>query len=542
LKLRHRIGERIQQEQQLSTGAIQWIVCIAAAILRAFEGEKSKNMSTIAQTMGVSRTTLYHHLRLAVEALNWVYQSKQQLNHLHSQLHQYQHQYWEVQHQVKQAGQTIQEYWLLLCNGQEQLQRLEALLEQQQDQKRIELKRLIVVLRLSGRCTIRSIMEVLQEGLGLKVSEGYVYNILSQARAQAKVNLAQMWEAMPLSGAIAIDEVFLREWGKRIYGVVVVDPITGLIWRLDRVRSRSHAAMGEVLKGLSEEGLKHSLKLCLTDMYRGYEKLVATYFPFAAHQFCWFHINCFHIGAMVRRAKSGYRRAQKELKSFEHKHPSLETKALKRKGASLTDNVEQAHRFWLGAQRFQRILDHCVDARCEQQATEKLERLIRVGRDLNNPYIQEMTTFLERHRLGLLSFFSCLDKQPLQQPACKDWWTITPSTVSLLKQVEIPKTTNAAEHIFRCLRRYLHGMDHVGNNKTTQEFFDLFAFFHNVRTLRAGPKAGRSLLGAAGVKVDAIFGSDDPYTILGFPPTFKTVIPLRVYKKVSSQVQNQLVA
>ena len=92
MKLRHRIGERIQQEQQLSTGAIQWIVCIAAAILRAFEMEPSQSMSRIAQTMGVSRTTLYHHLRLAVEALNWVYQSKQQLNHLHSQLHQYQHQ------------------------------------------------------------------------------------------------------------------------------------------------------------------------------------------------------------------------------------------------------------------------------------------------------------------------------------------------------------------------------------------------------------------------------------------------------------------
>ncbi len=98
--MKRRIGERIQQEQQLSTGAIQWIVCIAAAILRAFEVEPSQSMSGIAETMGVSRTTLYHHLRLAVEALNWVYQSKQQLSHLHSQLHRYQHQYLEVQHQA----------------------------------------------------------------------------------------------------------------------------------------------------------------------------------------------------------------------------------------------------------------------------------------------------------------------------------------------------------------------------------------------------------------------------------------------------------
>jgi hypothetical protein len=91
----------------------------------------------------------------------------------------------------------------------------------------------------------------------------------------------------------------------------------------------------------------------------------------------------------------------------------------------------------------------------------------------------------------------------------------------------IPKTTNSAEHIFRCLRRYLHGMDHVGKDTTTQEFFDLFVFFHNVRTLRAGSKAGTSLINEAGVDLHAILGSDDPYTILGFPPVFQTVMPLR---------------
>ena len=155
-------------------------------------------MSGIAQTMEVSRTTLSYHLRLAVEALNWVYQSKQQLNHLHSQLHWYQHQYLSVQHQAKQARQTIQEYWLLLSNSQEQVQRLEAEIGQQQGQKQVELERLIVVLRLSGRCTIRSIMEVLQEGLGVKASEGYIYKILAQARAQAKEALSQMWEVIPL--------------------------------------------------------------------------------------------------------------------------------------------------------------------------------------------------------------------------------------------------------------------------------------------------------------------------------------------------------
>ncbi|MFN9175008.1 MAG: hypothetical protein ACK58N_11020, partial [Synechocystis sp.] len=54
-------------------------------------------------------------------------------------------------------------------------------------------------------------------------------------------------------------------------------------------------------------------------------------------------------------------------------------------------------------------------------------------------------------------------------------------------------------------------------------------------TLRAGSKAGTSLLKEAGVDLQVILGSDDPYTILGFPPAFQTVIPLRQFKKVSSQ-------
>jgi len=39
--------------------------------------------------------------------------------------------------------------------------------------------------------------------------------------------------------------VFLREWGKRIYGVVVVDPITGLILRLGRAGGRQGRAYGD---------------------------------------------------------------------------------------------------------------------------------------------------------------------------------------------------------------------------------------------------------------------------------------------------------
>jgi len=289
---------------------------------------------------------------------------------------------------------------------------------------------------------------------------------------------------------------------------------------------------------LSGSGMKSSVKLCLTDMYAGYEKLVAAYFPAAAHQFCWFHINCFHLGATVRQAKSGYRQAQLKLETFEGKHPRLRSKTLQRQHAALSDTRDQAYRFWVGAQRFQRLLQNCLQAPSWHQATEKLERLIRVGRDHRNPYIHQMATFLERHRSGLLAFFNCLEKDSLlhrqPQPDGDKCW------LPLRERDLIPKTTNAAEHIFRCLRRYLHGMDHLGHGTTTQGFFDLFTFFHNFRILRAGSKAGTSLLTEAGVDVQVIFGSDDPYTILGFPPSFQKVVPLRKFKKVSSQPQQRL--
>lgn len=534
-----RIGVKIQQEQELTSEAMEWIVCIAGAIIRAFDEGYEQNMTEIAQRAGLSRQTLYCHLRMAIESLHWVYLNKQGWGRLLRQIEHYQHQWLTTKRKAEEAEQTIRNHWLRLAEQSKQRKSLEAELSALKEHNQCFLERMVVVLNLSGRCTMGSIVEVMEHGLGVKMSKGYVHGILAKARGQSTVALTSLTKVLPFSGAIAIDEVFLREWGKRIYGVVVVDPITGLILRLGRASERSHQGIGGVLKGLSESGMKSSVKLCLTDMYAGYEKLVANYFPTAAHQFCWFHINCFHLGTTVRQAKSGYRQAQLKLETFEGKHPRFRNKTQRQRHATLSDTRDQAYRFWVGAQRYQSLLRNCLQSPSLQQATEKLERLIRVGRDHHNPYVHEMTAFLERHRPGLLAFFNCLDKNHLlhrqPQPTGDKPW------LPLRDRAMIPKTTNSAEHIFRCLRRHLHGMDHVGKNSTTQGFFDLFVFFHNVRTLRAGSKAGTSLLKEAGVDLQAIFGSDDPYTILGFPPLFQTVMPLRNFKKVSSQSQQRLV-
>lgn len=539
MKMGSRIGSRIQEEQKLSKGEIEWLVCIAMAIMKMFGEGKSKNMKEIAKKAGMSRQTLYTHLRMAVESLSWVYRNKKGLSHLLRQIEEYRHQWITAKGKIKEGEKTIRESWRRLSKQGQQLKSRESELAAIKEKNQDVVERMIVVLSLSGRCTIGSIVEVMQWGWGVKMSKSYVHGILAKAKGQATVALASLTKVLPFSGVIAIDEVFLREWGKRIYGVAVVDPITGLLLKLGRSSNRGHQGIGEVLQGWSESGMSGVVKLCLTDMHASYEKLVANYFPAAAHQFCWFHINCFHLGATVRQAKSGYRQAQTKLECFESKHPQLRNKTLQRKHATLCSTRDQAHRFWVGAQRFQSLLRRCLQAPSSQQATDKLERLIRLGLNHHNPYLHQMANFLERHQPGLLAFFNCLenDTHRLRQLQTDGNSDCQP----LLDLASIPKTTNAAEHIFRCLRRYLHGRDHVGNGNTTQGFFDLFTFFHNVRTLRAGSKAGSSLLQEARVDLQSLFGSDDPYTILGFPPSFQTVLPLRTFQKVSNPSRQPLV-
>ncbi|MFN9176075.1 MAG: hypothetical protein ACK58N_16615, partial [Synechocystis sp.] len=63
-----RIGVKIQQEHELTSEAREWIVCIAGAIIRAFDEGYEQNMTEIAQRAGLSRQTLYSHLRMAIES------------------------------------------------------------------------------------------------------------------------------------------------------------------------------------------------------------------------------------------------------------------------------------------------------------------------------------------------------------------------------------------------------------------------------------------------------------------------------------------
>ena len=509
------IGNTLKAEQNLTEADIAWLLMIAKAILRAFSWDEGQPMRTLADALGVSPTTLYTTLRLAVQALMLVRRGKRSVETLVDQVRELHNRLAQLERAYATARAEVRRLTKILFEAQAQVVALQDEMMRLQEQWTVSLKRLIVVLKLSGRCTVRSIIEVLEYGFGVHVSVGYVQGIIAKAGANARPALERLWEVITSSGAISIDEVFFKELGRKILGVVIVDPLSGLILRLERCSERSSDAIGKVIQDFAEAGFKEKIKLCLTDMYAGYLEPVKTFLPKAVHQFCWFHINCFHIGAKVHQAKRAYERAVKALAAFDKKHHSPLSNAERQERRDLLAARDQAQRYWKGAQRFQHLLMQLLWLPTLDAATIRLDRLIRAAAKVQNPYVRDMGAFLEKHRVGLLVFYTCLEssQHTLERLSrSKQKW------VPLIKRWAVPITSNAAEHVFRCLRRYTNQMDHFGTKDATQRFFDLFAFYYDVRILRAGKRAGNSLLASAHVNVKKIFGTDDPYTILGFPP------------------------
>ncbi len=514
------IGWQMQIEQNLTDADIIWLAAMAQAVLRAFTWTQGRPIRGLSVTLGISPTTFYTTLRLVVAAMMCVRRGKKNLDSLVEQL---QKRRAELEQALAMAQTKIESLSQALAQSQAMVSHLQAAVVGLKEQWQVNVDRLIVVLKLSGHCTVRDIVEVLSFGLGIERSVGYVQNVIAQAGLKAKGVLAKLLAVVALSGAICIDEVYLKELGKRMYGIVIVDPLTGLVLCLQRCGDRSSDTLADLLATFSRGRFKDLIKLCLTDMYKGYLEPVKTYLPKAVHQFCWFHINCFHLGATVRRAKLAYQRAVKDLAAFEKKHPGPLAADQQAKRLALVETCAQANNYWVGAERFQTMMLRYLRLADLALASVQLDRLIRIGSQGKNPFVNTMAAFLADHQAGLLAFRLCLESghhllQRLSRSQQK--W------IPLTKFWALPLTTNAAEHVFRCLRRYTKPMSHFQVEAATQRFFDLFVVYHDLRILRAGKRAGNSLLAASLVDVEQLFGTTDPYTILGFPPaslSFATV-------------------
>ena len=233
------IGYTLQAEQNLTADGIIWLTTIAQTILRAFVWDEGQPMRTLATCLGISPQTLYTTLRLVIQALIWVRRSKASVEQLGERIQTLQSRLSQAEQSCAAAQVEIQGLKQALSEALAQVSVLQTEVARLQTAWAVMQDRLIVVLKLSGRCTVRSIVEVLEYGLGVQVSVGYVQGVIAQAGTNAHTALEKLLKVVSLSGVISVDEIYLKELGSRVLGVVIVDPLSGLILRLSRCTERS---------------------------------------------------------------------------------------------------------------------------------------------------------------------------------------------------------------------------------------------------------------------------------------------------------------
>ena len=172
------IGQRIRDEQNLTDKDIEWLVGVARMILRAFVWDEGLPMRSIAESLGISPTALYKTLRLAVKALMLIRQGVESVDGLVDRIRELQEQLIRVERACATAQAEVQRLTKALVETRARIVALEEKVRDLQEQWKIAQDRLIVVLKMEGRCTVRSIVAVLEHGLGIHVSVGYVQGMI----------------------------------------------------------------------------------------------------------------------------------------------------------------------------------------------------------------------------------------------------------------------------------------------------------------------------------------------------------------------------
>ncbi len=442
------IGQKITEEQNLMGPQIHFLIMISHAILYAFAKNQEYTMRELAGELKMAPMTLYRYLRLVVEAIILVHRTKKSIEGVISQMQEIKTRLSQTEKALEGAKSEIDKLTAKLFQFKGEIKGLEAEIIRLKEQWKMSIRRLILVLKMSGRCTVRSIVEILDEGLNVQYSVGYVQGVIQEAGTNAEGCFQKLLQVIPLSGAICIDEVFLKEAGQKIWGIVIVDPLSGLVLHFERTVERSSEAIITVIQNFKDArpGVELLIKLCLTDMYQGYLKPVKNLWSKAVHQFCWFHINCFHIGSTVKQSERAYQRALKALENFDKKNKGPLDKKEKEERKALVWAIAQAKKNWQGALRFRSMLRRVLTSKTLEIATKRLNSLIDAALKGKNPYVNKMGTLLLDHKQRLLSFYTCLESQPhLLKRLSNSQQSWVPAT----KRWAIQETTNAAEHVFR---------------------------------------------------------------------------------------------
>lgn len=460
---------RIEGKEPTVTTLETKIVVAAKMLLHLLDPDFQLNVSELARQMGVSRQTLYSwgHLALAVLGLaclktkpgpKAVEPEGAEVTRLKAELQQMQ---WAKDR---------------LGFANRQLEREVAALKLEL----VELvERTIMVLRLSGKVSYRGIQECLHYLFGVHISLAEIEAQVQQAGQQAQSVLNTLMAQTQVTWA-AIDEVYLKEAGRQIYGLLVVDLESRLALSLQRATDRQASTWYQLLKDLPQ--VRPTLQGLVADLARPYpvlvRRLARDWQRSLVLQDCNVHAMR-HLFKLRRKALGPYRQAKQRYQAARKAwldHPDQPDIQMEYQAAGQLYRFER--RLLKYVLRLQRQLIKALRqpsrSAAEASLTQTLAHLARLPTDYQ-AFVRSVTKFFVRHQPRLLAHFD--------HPGLA--WT-----------------TNAAEGTFSLLRRFVTVYKAFSTQQGVQSFFALFLLYYNLKPQRYDDGQRLAPLARAGVQTD----------------------------------------
>lgn len=445
------------------------MIMAAKMLLHLLDPDFRLNVSQLSGQVGISRQSLYNWGWLAITVLGLACLKTKpgpkkeepegaEVSRLQAEMQQMQ---WDKDR---------------LYFANRQLEREVAVLKQELGEL---VERAIIVLRLSGKVSYRGIQECLHHLFGVQISLAEIEAQVQQAGQQAQSVLSRLLAQVQATW-VAIDEVYLKEAGRQIYGLLVVDLESRVALRLQRATDRQANTWYQLLKDLPP--VRQTLQGLVADLARPYPALgrrLARYWQRSlVLQACNVHAMR-HLFKLRRKALGPYRRAKARYQ------------AARQAWLDQPDEPDVQLEYLAARQRYRferRLLKYVLSLQAqlvkalrqpsrlaaEAILTQTLAQLARLPSDYH-PFVRSVTKFIIRHQSRLLAHFD--------HPGLA--WT-----------------TNAAEGTFSLLRRFVTVYKAFSTQQGVQSFFALFLLYYNLKPQRFDDGQRLPPLARAGVQIN----------------------------------------
>jgi len=375
--------------------------------------------------------------------------------------------------------------------------------------------------RMEGRCSIEAISTLMQRDELALSSVGMISQTLSSIGKLLPHSIKSN-ATTPIELMVASDEIF----SKSVPVLITVDPISSAILSIKKAVSRKGEDWKEHYDELQENGF--SITGVVRDEGNGLALGAKESLPEAIYQVDTYHAVAHRLGLLVEKLdKQAYRLIQvEEASEIKSNHAQ-----------KVEEQIDLADNF--------RYLYHCIihqlkpfkhtgEAREKQEAKEEIETALKLMETLNTTVITTEIRGVRKILPNLFNYFEqttqvLKDCEPLNltqyelQNLCLEWqWDkalikakvqsrrdrareqksfyqafnqellqerYTTMKETVFKKLEtIIQASSMVECINSILRPYLNN----SKNQVSQEFLNLFMFYHNHRQYRAGKRKGKT--------------------------------------------------